>query len=111
MLNTTAPSPLITPLLSTTGFAASLTSTNPPFAGSSRCLPLAHIAINGSPPLMVDPGNVACISMLWMYDFRSRKSSAPRASGKGGVPPSGVKSGDLRSRGERPSETRGRGAE
>src|SRR5208337_1632867 len=28
--------------------------------------------------------------MLWMYCLRSRKSSAPRASGKGGVPPPGI---------------------
>ena len=59
VLNTTAPLPLTTPLLSTTGFVGSVTSTNPPLAGSSRCLPLAHMAIKGSPPLMVEPGNVA----------------------------------------------------
>src|SRR5579862_1599811 len=90
VLNTTAPLPFTTPLFSTTGLVGSLTSTNPPLAGSSRCLPLAHMAIRGSPPLIVEPGSMACISMLWMYDFRSRKSSAPIARRNGGVPPPGV---------------------
>src|ERR1700733_10345385 len=71
VLNTTAPLPLTTPLLITTGLVGSLTSTNPPLAGGNRCLPLAHMAINGSPPVLGARGHIACISMLWMYDFRS----------------------------------------
>src|SRR6266849_3308740 len=56
VLYTTAPGPRVKPRFITTGFLGSVISTKPPLAGSSRCLPRAHRAINGSPPLIVEPG-------------------------------------------------------
>ena len=72
VLYMTVPPPRITPLFIITGFLASLISTNPPPAGSSRCLPRAHIAISGSPPLMVEPEMCDTTSMFLAYCLRSR---------------------------------------